>query len=181
MNCRATRKRLVAFQDGELSPGERSQVSKHLAGCATCRHLERRLGAATPEPFLWVPEEHQVALEAALDASALAAHDGEPRTLQWSWLSRRTHLPAGAVLAYGALLVLALMWGVGNWLEARSLQVALQELHVGAPVGTELGVAPLEIPADQFRPASWTPESDVVDDSRDVPHPTPDRSAPDRP
>jgi predicted anti-sigma-YlaC factor YlaD len=43
MNCRQIRKKLSAFQDGELSAGERTQVSTHLCNCPSCRSVYAEL------------------------------------------------------------------------------------------------------------------------------------------
>ena len=37
MNCRRIRKRLAAYQDGEIGEEERDRVSTHLQGCPSCR------------------------------------------------------------------------------------------------------------------------------------------------
>lgn len=39
MNCRQLRKRLVAYQDGELGPEEKALVSEHLQSCPSCRSI----------------------------------------------------------------------------------------------------------------------------------------------
>ncbi len=38
MKCSQVQKRLSAFQDGELNPKERAQVSDHLESCSACRN-----------------------------------------------------------------------------------------------------------------------------------------------
>ena len=42
MKCREVKKALVAYQDGEVMPSERTLIDAHLAGCASC---ERELAA----------------------------------------------------------------------------------------------------------------------------------------
>jgi anti-sigma factor RsiW len=37
MKCRRVQKRLSAFQDGELMPREKEEVSSHLESCSACR------------------------------------------------------------------------------------------------------------------------------------------------
>ncbi|MFQ5903133.1 MAG: anti-sigma factor family protein [Candidatus Binatia bacterium] len=37
MNCRSVQKRLSAYQDGELRPGEQERIMEHLKICRTCR------------------------------------------------------------------------------------------------------------------------------------------------
>jgi anti-sigma factor RsiW len=163
VNCRAVRKRLVAYQDRELSPAEASQVDEHLAGCTACADLERRLAAVTPRRFLQVDPRVEEAMWARLDAAVHAAIDQAPHTRPerpWArahrWLAEETRLPTAAVLAYGALLMLAVAWGASNWWAASQLQARL-EAH---PTVTALDtpILPDEIPADQYRPAAYSPD-----------------------
>ena len=61
MSCQRITRMLSAFQDGELDPGRRQEVERHLAGCAACRReweglqeLDRRLRlepAPASDPF----------------------------------------------------------------------------------------------------------------------------------
>jgi len=44
MNCRRIRKRLSAFQDGEIGREERERIAAHLEGCASCRSAYAELG-----------------------------------------------------------------------------------------------------------------------------------------
>jgi anti-sigma factor RsiW len=37
MNCRRVRKRVAAYQDGEIGGEERDRISAHLDGCPSCR------------------------------------------------------------------------------------------------------------------------------------------------
>ena len=37
MHCRRVRRRLSAYQDGELKPAERKRIRAHLEGCPACR------------------------------------------------------------------------------------------------------------------------------------------------
>ena len=61
-NCSGIVKKLSAYMDGELGPGDRSAVERHLAACASCAEELRRFAAADaalralpvlePPPFL---------------------------------------------------------------------------------------------------------------------------------
>lgn len=162
MNCRAVRARLVAYQDRELSPAEELRVGEHLEGCAACRALEERLGSVTPRPFLPSDPAHEQALWKRLDA-ALEAERAKgvplraPTRLERAraWLVEETRMPTVAVIAYAALLLLAVAWGTNNWWEARGLQASLGAARIAATAGS----APEEIPADQYRPAAFRPET----------------------
>ena len=44
MNCRRIRKRLAAYQDGEMGGEERNRISAHLEGCPACRSAYAELG-----------------------------------------------------------------------------------------------------------------------------------------
>jgi len=164
VHCRAVRMQLVAFQDGELSPGQRTQVREHLDRCAACAKLERRLEEVTPRPFVEVDPELQETMWRRLDAAIDAAFRRQrtlppPSRLQlwWRWLAEETTVPTGAMLAYASLLLIAITWGAHNWWTAQQLQLALNQRDASAPMQL---VVPAEIPADQFRPAAWAPEED---------------------
>ena len=164
MHCRGVRRRLVAFQDGELSPGEHTQVRDHLGRCEACARLEQRLAQVTPRPFLELDPELQETMWGRLDAAIDAAFRHQqslprPSRVQvwWRWLTEETTVPTGAMLAYAALLLVAITWGAHNWWTAQQLQLALDRRDGAAPVQV---VVPAEIPADQFRPAAWVPEED---------------------
>lgn len=162
MNCRAVRSRLVACQDRELSPAEELRVREHLDACADCRHLDEALAAVTPRPFLPSDPVAEAALwerlDAALDAErarGVSVRAPNPIERARTWLSEDTRMPTSAVIAYAALLLLAVAWGTGNWWEMRNLQASLDH---GA---TRVTAAPEQIPADQYRPAAFHPESDA--------------------
>jgi anti-sigma factor RsiW len=153
---------LVAFQDGELAPSEHTQVREHLDQCVACANLERRLEEVTPRPFIEVDPELQDTMWRRLDAAIDAAfrrHAALPHPsrleLWWRWLAEETTVPTGAMLAYAALLLVAITWGAHNWWTAQQLQLVLDRHDASAPVQV---VVPAEIPADQYRPAAWVPE-----------------------
>jgi len=155
---------LVAFQDGELSPGELAQVREHLDRCDACARLEQRLREVTPLPFLEVDPELQEMMWRRLDVAIDAAFRHQqslpaPSRVQlwWRWLAEEMSVPTGAMLAYAALLLIAITWGAHNWWTAQQLQLALDRRDDSPPVQV---VVPAEIPADQFRPAAWAPEED---------------------
>jgi anti-sigma factor RsiW len=113
--CWLTRRRLGAYQDGELSPGARARVEGHVAGCAGCadelRALER-LHAALAVPPPEVPD-------AVWDAfwpqvrSRLAAEPVVRPAPGWGWIQEgvwgRRRWAVGSALAVAALGGLAIL------------------------------------------------------------------------
>jgi len=169
VNCRAVRKRLVAYQDRELSPAETEQVAEHLGSCSGCAGLERRLAAITPRPCLQVDPETQQALWERLDTAVQEAMDEVPHPRSessWArahrWLAEETRLPTAAVLAYAALLLLAVAWGASNWWAASQLQTRLEIQPTTTALDTP--ILPEAIPADQYRPAAYSPDDPSGDD-----------------
>ena len=163
MQCRPVRTRLVAFQDDELSPRERARVQAHLARCSACARLDERLAAVTPDPFLHLDPRQEQALWERLDAALAPELARMPRVRprsRWEqtrdWLTREAHVPAGALLAYGTLLVIALSWGTQSWRTSQQLQVEVERAEAG-PAWAE-SAPTIEIPPEQYRPAVWVPD-----------------------
>jgi len=167
MRCWKIRARLVAYQDGELSPGEAHQVREHLAACARCRHLERRLEEVTPRPELRVPAHVQARLEARVTGPALRARSASlppdrPRAASLrliDWLRRDAGFSMGAVLVCTVVAML-LGWSLGHLSHTALPRLAR---------GTDPAITVLEadgtverLPADQYRPASYTPADDAT-------------------
>ena len=157
MNCDEIADRLVAFQDDELGPSERDLVARHLRGCADCAAHEQALAAVTPKPSLVLPRHQQFQHWDKLDQAlaAAAAEDLAPQVIRpslWARLRDGLFLPLPAVAGYALLLLLSLGFGLSQWHSARTLQA---ELRHRAPA-----VAATPMPADQYRPASWSPEGD---------------------
>lgn len=169
MDCREAGDRLVAYQDGELAPSEHQKVREHIASCGACRELERRLREATPRPGLTAPAHVLARLEDRLDVDvilAMADRRGPTTRVGWlartrTWLDRDAEVPRALVLAACTLLVASVGWGLSSWLSLHALQleVAAQRDSPAVPAHT---TATAEIPADQFVPASYTPEVEEV-------------------
>jgi anti-sigma factor RsiW len=169
MQCEEVEERLVALQDDELSPSEREQVVEHLDHCHACRGLERRLRLATPFPGLVVPPHIQARLDDRLDTSVLlelADRPSQPAprgavARARRWLDAETEVSRVVVLAAAAMLVTTLGWGVTNWWSLAHLQAEMaQRAEVVIPPARTASGA--EIPAEQFRPAAYTPEEEEV-------------------
>lgn len=157
MNCAAARERMVALQDGELSPGMAVRVGEHLASCSACRELEVCLRASTPIAGPGLPMALRQSAWQKIDrAIGEAWSQPAPVELPMTWsdrLAERVPLPAVAVAGYAAALVFALTWGASNWMTARHLEAELQATRT--PV-----VRITDVPADQYRAAAWTPPVD---------------------
>jgi anti-sigma factor RsiW len=167
--CNEVVPRLVAWQDGELSRSEATQLEEHVAGCASCARAHHRLALTLPMPPLPPPARLRRRLAAALDVDAILAAAEQPEEpapaapswASWCWRSfaRPSSVPYGAVLAYLALLAATFGWGASNWWalqQADSTATAAPSRAVGGRPGTATG----EIPAHQFRPAAYDPEVD---------------------
>ena len=145
MRCRAARRLLVAFQDGELSAGDSTRVSEHLAECESCRTREAHLQTVTPEPIRLVrpsvdPDWSQ------MDAALHAAYEAPPTYTAPVWIPARR-----AMLGlYGLALGLLLIWGVSNALRVQSLEAELVAATSAPPVETLIQAAAMQ-------PASYKP------------------------
>lgn len=164
MHCAAVQKRLVAWQDRELSPGEAVRVSEHLETCAACADAERRLASVEIDPPE-IPPQIAARLHAAtnIDAILAAAEDEGRRTPfppePW-W--RRTLLdavevPAWSVMVAAAAVMLLAGLAVQSQLELQSTQAELEQAartiaQREMPEGPRMG-----IPEDQYKPASYQP------------------------
>jgi len=74
MECRDFREHISASIDGEVPPGEARRIEEHLAGCAECRALERKMraigiGVARTEGV--VPSDFREKLFARMEAENL--------------------------------------------------------------------------------------------------------------
>lgn len=162
MGCSEVLPRLVAWQDGELSPSESTQVREHVAGCTACARAHHKLAITMPLPTPPAPAAVRRRLDRALDVDwilAEAARPPEPEPAPQGWptrlalaLSQRSSIPLGALLAYLALLAATFGWGASNW----------WALHrTGDPPAAAQTVPTAgAIPAHQFRPAAYDPEAD---------------------
>ena len=112
--CWLVRRRLGAYQDGELPPRPRKRVSAHLRGCDPCGRELAALGrlrtaltldAADPPEAVWTAFWPQVRARIATTAVA-------PEPVWWrAWGGVRIQprLALGPALAAGALAVLAVV------------------------------------------------------------------------
>lgn len=153
MNCHTARDHLLLAQSGELSPGRRPPLDRHLAGCAACRaYRDAADGMAaqyreTPlerdvSPFIL----HRIDEEARRRAPAPAAPAARERPIQPGILE----LWRPAALSGLAALTLLLLGG-------------LLLRHLSAPSAPEVAQRgePLPSPAEPPAPAVWTTDVDA--------------------
>jgi anti-sigma factor RsiW len=125
--CWLVRRRLGAYQDGELSPRARGRVEAHVRRCEPCGWELAALGrlrtaltldAADPAEAVWAAFWPQVRARIAMAAPA-----PEPAWRRaWGAVASRPRLALAPALAAGALAVLAV---VAPWQRAPQLPPAL--------------------------------------------------------
>jgi len=112
--CWLVRRRLGAYQDGELPPGSRSRVESHVSRCETCGRELAALGrlrtalafdAADPSEGAWAAFWPQVRARIATpDPTPVSA-----RRRIWDAIPARGRLALAPALAAGVLAVMAVM------------------------------------------------------------------------
>jgi anti-sigma factor RsiW len=149
MDCTDVRERLVALDDCELGPSEAAIVERHLEGCLSCRGRRARLSAATPRASLVLSRQVRARLE-SLDGARVRA--STPVVRERSRRILAVPLPLAVAWAFAFCLISA--WGVANWWQRTGLeaQIAASSQRIEPVDGA--------IPADAYRPASWTPAED---------------------
>ena len=159
MHCSWVQDRLVAFSDGELSPGEATFVAEHLDGCDDCEQLELRLAAVTPQNALEIPPEVMARMAQAVDDAVFEALEqplvAPPPTVRtrWTrWLRRDRDLSNGAAIGYGLLLAACVGWGLSNWIAYQELQ---QEMMLATPVAVSAPTSPATIDSNDYEEASY--------------------------
>jgi anti-sigma factor RsiW len=115
--CWLIRRRLDAYQDGELSPGARARTAEHLARCAGCAGevsaLEKLAGALAveapePEDAVWDAFWPQVRARMATAGPAEDAAVLRPPAWSWDSLLGGRRLALGSALAAAALALVVL-------------------------------------------------------------------------
>lgn len=163
MRCAAVQRRLVAWQDRELSPGESVKVSEHLERCPECRAAEARLATVGLLEPVAVPAHIEARLRAAtnVDAILTAAADESRRTPfpadpWWQrWLVDGIEVPGWSVLAAAAAVSLLAIWALHTRVELAGTQAELAARAIPLSAGPE--APPIDLPADQFQPAAYQP------------------------
>lgn len=112
--CWLTRRRLGAYQDGELRPAARAKVERHLAGCAGCGaeraaldDLRTLLAGPIPEPPEPVWDAFWPQVRARLADSPVEQPSRWRRG--WAWTAGAPRLAVGSALAVAALGVVTVL------------------------------------------------------------------------
>lgn len=165
MRCRDARKRLVALQDGEVGPSEGIQLREHLAECEGCRMEFGRL-ERLPDPVLprVPPEIGRLLWEKVRATPVLAgvrqrgpAREAQSRQTWSGWLAADAGVSRGAMLAYGALLVLVVALGATSWVPSSmptGTVVAMGDDVRAAPHDT-VPVTHTGLPVRDIQPLEW--------------------------
>jgi anti-sigma factor RsiW len=154
--CWLTRRRLGAYQDGELPPGARARVEGHVAGCAGCagelRALEQLHAALAVSP----PEVPAAVWDAFWPQvrSRLATEPVTRPAAGWGWIQEgawgRRRVAVGTALAVAALGGLAIL---GPWQRVAERPVTGVAPVASAPgVSQPAGVTPVAAPAAEALP-----------------------------
>jgi hypothetical protein len=114
MNCRDAELMLTAYHEGDLTPGQREELKKHLDCCPQCRAVEEQL-RQVHERLVGFFDKHQ--LPADFDTLVLGAVGKGHRTsaepaFSWRALAKWGSIAAAAAL--GITLILASLWDVGE-------------------------------------------------------------------
>lgn len=153
--CWVTRRRLGAYQDGELAPGARARTAAHLARCRDCAaelaalgRLRTALQAEVAEPPEAVWETFWPQVEARLPAPPLDRRAARLPTIRgrgfWEPLVGHPRLALGSAVAAAAVAVLAVVapWeGVVRQREAPPIVAPGVAPGVALPGGTPPDVA----------------------------------------
>lgn len=151
MDCRRVRRRLVAYLDDELAPGEIVRVDDHLATCEACRQQLAALDRTTPSaPVLDLDDGalHEVHLRllGALDEQPLPPAEPPPAA-PWELLTADIRVPRGLVVLYAAVLLGVIGWAAsGALVSAPAPEVAMEEASSHS-----------QPPAELHQPAAYTP------------------------
>lgn len=162
--CWLIRRRLGAYQDGELAPGARSRVEGHVARCPSCGRELAGLGRlraalaldmADPPEAVWTAFWPQV--RSRIGATAPAPDPTWRRS--WAAIPGRHRLALAPALAAGALAVVAV---VAPWQrapqEAPAPVPAIQSAALDQVVIQSIETEDPDVPVMVYA----SPESDVT-------------------
>lgn len=119
--CWLTRRRLGAYQDGELSPAVRARTAAHLEGCPGCAVELQALGRLRTALVAEVPELPEALWDVFWPQvrARLATAEPEPRRAwSWDWVWGPIGWPRFAFASGLATLAVAVILVAGPWHEA---------------------------------------------------------------
>src|SRR3954452_21943414 len=96
VTCEQARERISALVDGELSPGEASELASHLAGCESCTAFEARAQALDRRSRLLPAPRMSDLTEQVM--TAIQADVVVRRRRWWQWQGTRVGLAAVAAV-----------------------------------------------------------------------------------
>jgi predicted anti-sigma-YlaC factor YlaD len=119
MDCTAVRKKLSAFEDGEVSPALQPKIEAHLATCSDCRQALADLRR------LWLTLENPVSVKPRPDFSheimRKIAEKSEPGL--FNWMRALVHMfPAPAAMA--VMVVLSFL--IGGWMGSAAIEMRMK-------------------------------------------------------
>lgn len=122
--CRLIRRRLDAYQDGELGPSARSRTAGHLARCAGCaaeaaslEKLDAALAVQVPEPAEAVWDAFWPQVRARMAVAGPAEEVAIPARPAWTWrsvLGDRRLVYASALAAAALAVAILGPWELGR-------------------------------------------------------------------
>ena len=115
MNCTAIRKKLSAFEDGEVSPPLRFEIETHLAACPACRQ------ALADLHHLWLALDDAVPPRPRPDFSQTVMRkiSEESKPGIFNWIGAWDYMfPAPAAMA--VMVILGLL--IGGWMGRATLE-----------------------------------------------------------
>jgi anti-sigma factor RsiW len=102
MSCKRMENKIMAYVDGRLKEGERSEMEKHLAACGTCQLRVNEFRAVTS----LLDEVPQIEPSPAFDVRVRARVAAEPvKQGWWAWFTLSPRVAFAA-----SLLLLATVW-----------------------------------------------------------------------
>jgi hypothetical protein len=168
MECQTVRSLLVPYLDGELAPAQIDWIDAHCAICDDCRAAAALLSrqseilAALPPPPM--PSQVASALWNQLDAdlapalSQMEAHASPILNAPQAAFRNKVRLSRRTIAGYGALLCLAVAFGLWRHDAAATAEANVQTLRVKLERAERLQASPRPLPArtSGFQTAAYT-------------------------
>lgn len=145
MNCMTVKIRVAAFLDGEMAPAECEQITAHIEKCARCAEMIVSLKEQCFDKFS-MDQKADICgdkdfwgcmdgvLDAHMDQMVITA-----TTVRGPWYSQQVGVPMPMMVAYAAVMMLAVAWGVQQLDRAQSAEMAAD--HLGQQIEQERRLA----------------------------------------